>query len=54
VKKTWLDTEITWNNTALGTIRADADLDPWIISAGVGYRFNLEDLLGGRSAPSMK
>jgi outer membrane protein len=27
------------------------DLDPWIVSAGVGYRFNIEDLLGRRSAP---
>jgi outer membrane protein len=38
VKKTFLDTEISWNGTG---IRADADLDPWIFSAGLGYRFNL-------------
>ncbi|MES0384297.1 MAG: hypothetical protein ABUJ98_06845 [Hyphomicrobium sp.] len=36
------------------TVRADVDIDPWIIGAGVGYRFNLADLLGGRSAPSLK
>jgi outer membrane protein len=38
VKKTWLDTEIAWHGTG---VRADADLDPWIFSAGLGYRFNL-------------
>jgi outer membrane protein len=38
VKKTFLDTEISSNGTG---IRADADLDPWIFSAGLGYRFNL-------------
>ena len=32
VKKVWLDTDVTWNNTALGTVQADVDLDPWIIS----------------------
>ncbi|MEE9546122.1 MAG: hypothetical protein V3V65_01355 [Hyphomicrobium sp.] len=36
------------------TVRADVDIDPWIISTGVGYRFNLADLLGGGSAPSLK
>lgn len=44
VKKTWLDTEVTWHNTALpGRINVvgDADLDPWIFSIGLGYRFNL-------------
>jgi outer membrane protein len=42
VKKTWLDTEVTWHNTALGVnVVGDADLDPWIFSVGLGYRFNL-------------
>lgn len=43
VKKTWLDTDIRWNGTG---VRASADLDPWIFSAGVGYRFNLSDIFG--------
>jgi outer membrane protein len=43
VKKTWIDTEITWNGTG---VHADADLDPWIFSAGFGYRFNLSDIFG--------
>jgi outer membrane protein len=43
VKKTWLDTSVTWHNTALGGVNVvgDADLDPWIFSVGIGYRFNL-------------
>lgn len=55
VKKTWLDTEVTWHNTALGgnpDVRADVDLDPLIVSAGLGYRFNLEDIFGRREAPA--
>lgn len=52
VKKTWLDTTITWhNNAALGglDVVGDADLDPWIFSAGLGYRFNLGDIFGHRA-----
>ncbi|HZP08372.1 MAG TPA: OmpW family outer membrane protein [Methyloceanibacter sp.] len=52
VKKTWLDTTVTWhNNAALGGVNVvgDADLDPWIFSAGVGYRFNLDGLFGHRA-----
>ncbi|MFO7478668.1 MAG: OmpW family outer membrane protein [Methyloceanibacter sp.] len=44
VKKTWLDTEVTWHNTAMfegANVVGDADLDPWIFSVGLGYRFNL-------------
>jgi outer membrane protein len=43
VKKTWIDTKIAWNGTG---VRADASLDPWIVSAGFGYRFNLSDIFG--------
>jgi outer membrane protein len=51
VKKSFLDTEVTLHNVAGGAINrvtVDHDLDPWIFSVGVGYRFNL---LGGRDAP---
>lgn len=55
VKKTWLDTEVTWHDAANipgHTIKADADLDPLIVSAGIGYRFNLDDIFGrGEAAP---
>ncbi|MCB1520078.1 MAG: outer membrane beta-barrel protein [Hyphomicrobiaceae bacterium] len=45
VKKTWLDTEASW---AGGAVRADVELDPWIFSANIGYRFNLADIFGRR------
>jgi len=55
VKKTWLNTDATWHNAGPGTVRADVDLDPWIFSAGLGYRFNLEDIFGRRSpSPPLK
>lgn len=50
VKKTWLD--VTWRNNAAPwgvNVKGDADVDPWIFSAGVGYRFNLGDLFGHRA-----
>lgn len=43
VKKTWLETEVKWAGTG---VRADVDLDPLIVSAGFGYRFNLSDIFG--------
>ncbi|MEQ1695928.1 MAG: OmpW family outer membrane protein [Hyphomicrobiaceae bacterium] len=54
VKKVWLDTTVTWRDP-LGpgnVIRSNVDIDPLIVSAGLGYRFNLEDLFGSRSAPA--
>lgn len=36
VKKIWLDVDASLNNN---TIRADVDLDPWVVGAGVSYRF---------------
>ncbi len=51
IKKTWLDTEVTWHNSGVGEVKADVDLDPLIISGGLGYRFNLDDIFGRREAP---
>jgi outer membrane protein len=52
VKKTWLDTEASWDGTP---VTADVDVDPWIFSVGVGYRFNLSDVFGARhEAASLK
>lgn len=45
VKKVWLDTDASWGP---GTITADVDVDPWIFSVGLGYRFNLSDIFGAR------
>ena len=51
VKKTWLDTDVSWNGTG---VSAEADIDPWIFSAGFGYRFNLSDIFGhGAQTASM-
>lgn len=36
VKKLWLNVDASLNN---GAIKADVDLDPWIIGTGVTYRF---------------
>jgi outer membrane protein len=36
VKKIWLDVDASLNNN---TIKADVDLDPWLIGAGISYRF---------------
>jgi outer membrane protein len=52
VKKVFLDTDATWTPTAGAPITADIELDPWIVSFGVGYRFNLGDLFGRAAPPS--
>jgi len=54
VKKTWLDTDADWGVTGLGRVTADVDVDPWIFSANVGYRFNLSDIFGRREAAPLK
>ena len=36
VKKIFLSTDVSMNG---GAIRADVDLDPWLVGFGVGYRF---------------
>ncbi|PZO82293.1 MAG: OmpW family protein [Micavibrio aeruginosavorus] len=36
VKKIWLNVDASLNN---GAIKADVELDPWLIGAGVSYRF---------------
>lgn len=54
VKKVWEDTEITWTDSAVGDVKAEHDIDPLIVTANIGYRFNLEDLLGRREAAPLK
>ncbi len=36
VKKIWLNVDASLNN---GAIKADVDLDPWLVGAGISYRF---------------
>jgi len=45
-KYVWEDTRISWSNG----ITTRHDLDPLLLTANVGYRFNLEELLGRRTA----
>lgn len=53
VKKVWLETNATWRDPGTGALvaSADVDVDPWIFSVGLGYRFNLSDIFGSREAP---
>jgi len=48
VKKTWISTDVNWVDAGL---KGNVDIDPWIFSAGLGYRFNIEDIFGRRPAP---
>ena len=36
VKKLYIDTTATFNG---GAVRADVDIDPWIVGVGIGYKF---------------
>jgi len=49
-KKVWEDTKLTYSNGAY----AEHDLDPWVLTANLGYRFNLGDLFGRREAVPLK
>ncbi|RUP00621.1 OmpW family outer membrane protein [Hyphomicrobium sp.] len=49
IKKVWEDTDASWSGTP---VTAKVTVDPLIVSVGLGYRFNLADLLGGRSEPA--
>jgi outer membrane protein len=49
VKKTFIEHDIDLDGDRLTTI----DLDPWIFSLGVGYRFNLSDVFGSRHAEAV-
>ncbi len=45
VKKTWIETDVSWPGAG---VRADVDIDPWIFSLGVGYRFDIGNVFGAR------
>jgi outer membrane protein len=49
-KKVWEDTKLTYSAGAF----AEHDLDPWVLTANLGYRFNLSDLFGSREAVPLK
>jgi len=49
VKKTWIEHTVSVN----GVEQFDLGIDPWIFSVGLGYRFNLSDVFGSRSAEAV-
>jgi outer membrane protein len=53
-KKVWEDTKLTYTGGAVDGVYAEHDLDPWVVTANLGYRFNLSDLFGRREAVPLK
>ncbi len=39
VKKVWINTDVTIDAGALGTVTADTDVNPWLFGVGFGRRF---------------
>ena len=39
LKKVSINTDVTIDAGALGTVKADTDIDPWIFGVGVGWRY---------------
>ena len=53
-KKVWEDTKLSYSGGAAAGVVAEHDLDPWVLTANLGYRFNLGDLLGRREMVPLK
>ena len=49
-KYVWESTRLTWSDGAGSTITTKHGLDPLLLTVNLGYRFNLEDLLGRRTS----
>lgn len=54
VKKIFLETDATWRFAGGNTLKAEVDVDPWIVSAGIGYRFDLGNVFGRRPIEPLK
>ena len=50
VKKTWIEHDC---HPSTVPMLFDVDIDPWIFSVGLGYRFNLSDVFGSRQAEAV-
>lgn len=48
-KYVWESTKLTWTDGAGNRITTRHDLDPLILTANLGYRFNLDELFGRRT-----
>lgn len=53
-KKVWEDTKLTYSGPGVDGVYANHDLDPWVLTANLGYRFNLSDLFGSREVVPLK
>lgn len=53
-KKVWEDTKLTYSGGGVDGVYANHDLDPWVLTANLGYRFNLSDLFGARETVPLK
>jgi outer membrane protein len=53
-KKVWEDTKLTYTDSVAGDVTASHSLDPWVLTANLGYRFNLSDLFGARETVPLK
>lgn len=38
VRRIWISTDVNINTT-LGAVNADVDIDPWVVTTAIGYRF---------------
>jgi outer membrane protein len=53
-KYVWEDTRLTWADAVGDRITTKHDLDPLILTANLGYRFNLDELFGRRASAPLK
>ena len=51
VKKTWIEHDCL--DARCTNADFDVEIDPWIFSVGLGYRFNLSDIFGSRQAEAV-
>lgn len=39
VKRLWINTDVTIDAGALGSVTADVDINPWVVGVGFGWRY---------------
>ena len=49
-KYVWEKTDLTFSNAGTTTLTTSHHLDPLLVTANLGYRFNLDDLFGRRAS----
>jgi outer membrane protein len=53
-KYVWEGSNLTWTDAVADRITTKHDLDPLILTANLGYRFNLDELFGRRATVPLK